>query len=243
VSSRTPSHPVLATVAGHLDRFRMAATIVDHQMKVLWFSDEMARVLNFDLDKWHGRHYAEFCLSEELAAQSTRGSLVRAGADMLPMLIQRTPGGREAMRELLVSILGPDAAGFVEDVADTQSPVWTTSVRLALAEGLAPVNTTGLMVDIHDEAGRFVGAAGVFFAQLPFRLVSLLARGDEDALERMARVAEPGRRPQRSCSHLQSSGLLSPATERRVLPPHHHPDHSDRRGRHSARRHRRPSRR
>lgn len=208
--SPTPSHPVLAAVAAHLERYGMAALIIDHEMRVLWFSREFTRIMDFDLGKWHGRHYAEFCLSDDLTTRSTRGSLIRAGTDMLPMLIQRTPGGREAMRSILVAILGPDAAGFVDHVPDRQAPLWTTSVKLSLGGAMAPVNTSGLNAEIHDEDGRFLGAAGVFFAQLPFRLVSLLARGDEDALDRMARVAQPGRRSAAILfADVQSSGILS----------------------------------
>lgn len=149
-------------------------------------------------------------MSEELIARSTRGSVIRAGADLLPMLIQRTPGGREAMRQVLSTLLGPEAGSYVDRVPDRADPLWTTSVIFSSADETAPVKTSGLTAEIHDEDGRFLGIAAVFFAQLPFRLVSLLARGDEEALDRMARVAAPGRRSAAILfADVQSSGLLS----------------------------------
>jgi class 3 adenylate cyclase len=210
MSSDFPPHPIHAAVARHLERHQMAAVMADHEMRVVWFSSEFERIMGGRLDHWYGRHYAEFCLSEELIARSTRGSVVRAGADLLPTLIQRTPGGREAMRQILTTLLGPEASSYVDGVPDRADPLWTTSVMFSSADETAAVKTSGLTAEIHDEQGRFLGVTAVFFAQLPFRLVSLLARGDEDALERMARVAAPGRRSAAILfADLQSSGLLS----------------------------------
>ncbi|MEX2557010.1 MAG: adenylate/guanylate cyclase domain-containing protein [Actinomycetota bacterium] len=189
----------------------MAAIIADQDMRMAWFSSEFERLFGEGVvEGWHGLHYAEFSLSKEFLAKSSQRSVQRSGLDLLPMLIDHTPGGREGMRNILTSMLGAEAAAIVDQVAERQDPLWMTSVKFTPGEGMAPVNTTGLTAEIHDREGRFIGAAAVFFAPLPFRLVSFLARGDEAALERMARLTKPGRHSAAILfADLQSSGVLS----------------------------------
>jgi class 3 adenylate cyclase len=205
-----PSHPVLAAVARQLDRHRMAAAMADHEMRVVWFSSEWERAFGADEDRWLGLHYAEWALSKGNVSRFSERSVLRAGLDLLPMLIDRTPGGREAMREILTRMLGADAATVVDQVPDRQDPIWTMSIKWSPVQGMAQVNTSGLVVEIHDREGAFVGAASIFFAPLPFRLVALLARGDEESLERMARLTNPGRHAAAILfADLQASGTLS----------------------------------
>jgi class 3 adenylate cyclase len=205
-----PSHPLLAAIAGHLDRYRWAATIADDQMRMVWFSSEWRRIFPDEVDRWYGLHFAEFSLSKEFRARSTDRSILKGGLDLLPMLIDHTPGGREAMRSILTPLIGAEAAAIVDQVPDRQDPVWAMAMKFTPAEGMSPVTTSGLTTEIHDRDGAFLGAASVFFAPLPFRLVSLLARGDEAALERMARLTTPGRHSAAILfADVQSSGLLS----------------------------------
>jgi class 3 adenylate cyclase len=205
-----PSDPVLAAVADQLERFRIAASLADHDMRMVWFSSEFERLFGDVVEGWYGLHYAEFSLSKEFIAQSTERSVLRSGLDLLPMLIDHTPGGREGMRDILTSMLGTQAAAIVDQVPDHQGPLWTTSVKFTPGEGMTPVNTTGVTTEIYNRSGRFVGVAAVFYPPLPYKLVSLLARGDEGSLERMARLTKPGRRSAAILfADLQSSGVLS----------------------------------
>jgi len=90
-------------------------------------------------------------------------------------------------------------------------PSWTTtSFKLSPAEGMAPVNTSSFITEVHDREGTYLGAVGLFGAALPSRLVAFLARGDEAALERMAKLTTPGRRSAAVLfADLQASGVLS----------------------------------
>jgi class 3 adenylate cyclase len=210
MGSDLPGHPVLAAIAGHLDRYGWAATIADHEMRMVWFSSEWKRIFPDEVDRWYGLHFAEFSLSKEFRARSTERSILKGGLDLLPMLIDHTPGGREAMRSILTPLIGAEAAAIVDQVPERQDPVWSMAMKFTPAEGMQPVTTSGITTEIHDREGVFLGVATVFFAPLPFRLVSLLARGDEAALERMARLTTPGRRSAAILfSDLQSSGVLS----------------------------------
>ena len=209
--TRRPEHPVLAAVADHFELSRNAAAIADHAMRMVWFSSEWERLFEPSVvESWYGAHFAEFSLSPEFRAKSTDRSILRAGLQLLPMLIDHTPGGRESMRRILSKMLGSEAAAIVDQVPDHQDPVWTMSVKFTPDPGMAPVSTTGMVAEIRDRNGVFLGCATCFFAPLPFRLVSILARGDEASLERMARLTDPGRHAAAVLfADVQSSGVLS----------------------------------
>lgn len=207
---RLPENPVLAAVARQLERNRVTAAMADHEMRTVWFSSEFERTFGFDMEPWLGVHYAEWTLSKEWISRFSERSVMRAGMDLLPMLIDHTPGGREAMREILTRMIGAEAATVVDSVPDHQDPLWTMSIKFSPGEGMAPLLTSGMVAEIHDREGRFVGVTAVFFAPLPFRLVAMLARGDEESLERMARLTNPGRRAAAIMfADVQSSGALS----------------------------------
>lgn len=207
---RHPDNPVLAAVARQLERNRVTAAMADKEMRMVWFSSEWERTFGIDMEPWLGAHYAEFSLSKEWVSRFSERSVMRAGMDLLPMLIDHTPGGREAMREILTRMIGAEAASVVDTVPDHQDPLWTMWIKFSPGEGMAPVLTSGMVAEIHDREGRFVGATAVFFAPLPFRLVAMLARGDEDSLERMARLTNPGRRAAAILfADVQASGALS----------------------------------
>lgn len=210
--ARLPEHPVLAAVAQHLERHGWAGYIADHEMRIVWVAPEFLAALGAKTDgeHWYGMHVAEFTLSKEAMASSERRSVLRSGIDLLPALIDHTPGGREAMRGILANLLGEDAAAIVDQVPDRQDPMWTSGVKWTASQGMGPVRTSYLAADLHDRGGTFIGTVFVWGTGLPFRLVSALARGDEEALERMAKLATPGRHAAAILfADLQSSGLLS----------------------------------
>jgi class 3 adenylate cyclase len=208
---RLPDHPVLAAVAKNLDQQRWGGYIADHEMRIVWISDDFLRALGTtDGERWYGVHAAEFTLSKEATARASERSVMRAGLELLPALIDHTPGGRDAIRRILTGILGAEAATIVDRVPDHQDPLWVSSIKWTTADGMSPVLTSVLATEIHDRSGDFLGTAWIFGTGLPFRLASALARGDEEALERMAKLAKPGRHAAAILfADLQSSGVLS----------------------------------
>jgi class 3 adenylate cyclase len=205
-----PAHPVLAAVARHLVRFRWMASLMDHEMRLVWLSPEFEAVLGSQTRRFYGKHFLYYAFSDEIIHLSSHKSVLRSGLDFLPMFIEHTPGGRKAVRSLLAELLSPEAADIVDHAPDHQDPVWMTSFMWTPGEGMSSVVSSGLNIEIHDRAGAFVGVATIFLAPLPPRLVALLARGDEAALERMARLTKPGRRSAAVLfADVQSSGVLS----------------------------------
>lgn len=209
-----PQHPVLAAIADQIDKYDLAAALADNEFNMLWFSREWRKLTSrfegYDVDRWLGHHWAEFSLSEEFLAATSRRSVMRAGLDLLPPLMHGTPGGRERLREILTSILGADAAAVVDQVPDTAPPIWGLSFKWSPAEGMAPVATSLLGIRIHDDNGDYVGNVGIYIGALPYTVASMLARGDPAILERSARLIKPGRRQAVVLfADLQASSLLS----------------------------------
>ena len=205
-----PDHPVLARIAEHYERARWMGVLVDRDMRLVWMSTEAEVVLGAAIRRLIGRHYLEFLVSDEVINISTRRSIMRSGLDFLPMFIHRTPGGKEEVRAVLGSVIGAEGADIVDHVPTSQDPVWMTSFKWSPAEGMEPVVNWAVHFDVHDHDNEFIGVGGVFLASLPTRLVALTARGDEAALERMARLTTPGRRSAAILfADLQASGLLS----------------------------------
>ena len=179
-------------------------------MRFIWMSTEGKRIFGPEIEKYYGKHYLYFGFSPELIGRSTERSILRMGMDWLPLYIDKTPGGREAVRALLEEIVGPGSGEVVDHVPDHQDPIWAGSFKLSPAEGMAPVNTSAFMTEIYDRDGSYLGMASLFGAALPSRLVSFLARGDEEALERMAKLIKPGRRSAAILfADVQASGTLS----------------------------------
>jgi len=210
MTSPLPRHPILAAIAEHVEKIGWSTTIADHEMNLIWMSSEGLRIFGPGITKYYGKHYLHFGWSPELIARSTERSILRAGMAWLPLYIDKTPGGREAVRALMESVVGPGSGAIVDEVPDHQDPVWATTLKLSPAEGMEPVPTSAIVTEVYDRQGAYVGAVALFGAALPSRLVTFLARGDVAALERMVKLTTPGRRSAAILfADVQSSGTLS----------------------------------
>jgi class 3 adenylate cyclase len=205
-----PEHPILRAIAQHVEKVGMSVTIADHEMNLIWMSSEGLRIFGPGITRYYGKHYLHFGWSPELIGRSTERSILRAGLSWVPMYIDKTPGGREAVRALLESIVGPGSGAIVDQVPDHQDPMWSMTMKLSPAEGMEHVLTSAIVTEVYDRDGGYVGAVAIFGAALPARLVNFLARGDVAALERMVKLTTPGRRSAAILfADVQSSGTLS----------------------------------
>lgn len=205
------SNPILAAVAEELERYGWAAWITDADLNVIWISPEFKALVGPSIERCYGRHFLEVTLSDEIRALTTERSRLRTGIDLLPMYVRFTPGGRERVKEMLESLLGTGAGAVVDAIPDQEvGPVFGSSVKVVLSEGMAPAPANYLIVQLRDQEGRLAGLMTMFVGTLPFRFIPLLARGDEAALERTIRLARPGHRQAAILfADLQSSGVLS----------------------------------
>jgi hypothetical protein len=85
--------------------------------------------------------------------------------------------------------------------------------RIDFVQGsLPPVGVGVLTVRLRDEAGETLGYLFVYAPSVRPRLLSLIARGDQSMLERMANLSSPVAGAPRSCSPTSSGRPRSPAT-------------------------------
>ena len=216
-----PEDPRLLEVAEQLAATRWAASIVDHEYRLVWVSEEMANLLGeHDEGKLgYGKHLLEAQVGETWCQVITEGSHVQAFEAELPIMIEGTPGGKEGLLEMLggasfaldESIITDDMVRrFVEMEPLRPPPVWVNHLEFIQGD-LPPVKVTEVQMKLYDkESGDFIGRAFLYGPAIAASVLSLVARGNEEMFQRMARLIDPGRRQAAVLfADLESSAVLS----------------------------------
>jgi hypothetical protein len=225
-----PSDPTLAAIAAELEKTGWCADILDTEWRLLWISEEFKDLLGeHDEEKLgYGRHILEAYLGEAWMTSITVRSALRHAIEVFPMMIERTPGGAEALQQMIADVLQkwaeehPERLQEIHEIAGDQihdalfemkpieqPPLWAFELEF-IRKGLPPVTINYVEQRIHDLDGNFVGAVTLYGAGLPATVTDLLYRGDRGMYERMARLIEPGRRQAAVLfADLQTSGTLS----------------------------------
>jgi class 3 adenylate cyclase len=223
----------LAQVAREVEKTRSAAVLCDEQWRLVWVSSQMKVVMGEDdAEKLGvGRHVCEAYLSDTWSGTVTTESEVEAFLNEFPLVAHDTPGGMETLRKMVLSAMDrweaaadeEDSHKFATGAFDREAvlrafdalepvvppPVWATTMDV-VQENLPPMRVTEVHHRLYDEDGRFIGTLITYGSGLSARLLALVARGDEDMYERMARLFEPGRRQAAILfADLQMSGTLS----------------------------------
>lgn len=124
----------------------------------------------------------------------------------LPYVLADTPGGIEALRDMVDEELRPR----LEGLAPVPPPRVRTGVIDFIQGSLPPARVATMLVRLHGDGGEFLGTLFVYAPGLRPRLVTLVARGDQGMFERMARLIDPGRRRAAILfADLQGSSALS----------------------------------
>jgi class 3 adenylate cyclase len=209
--SELPEHPQLATYAKTFAALRWAVMILDAEWKLAWVSDELREFLRAsdDSDLGVGSHVAEALLNDAWLSGISPDSLASLFADVGPYLVNDLQERGRAIED----VLPPEMLGFLEGIeAKPFADIFKTrfyAVDPADPElPPYPVNTGA--VQVRDESGAPVGVLVLMFMDVRPNLMALLARGDEEMYERMARLADP--RPRQGAilfCDLRSSGRLS----------------------------------
>lgn len=208
--SGLPGDPRLAAIAGYLQTHGWASWILGPELEVLWISPEFMELVDPSIERHLGKHFMSVTLSDEMRAIMPEKSLLRTGLDLLPMYIAVAPGGREEVRRMIDEELGEGAGAIVDTVPDLVGPTVGSTVVVRLSEGMEPVSANYLLTQLREEDGKLFGVLSMFVSTLPFRFLPLLARGDQAALARTARLADPGHRQAAILfADLQASGVLS----------------------------------
>ncbi len=137
---------------------------------MVWASTDLKRFLGPvpEEELGYGLHVVEAFRLEpwlQIATPETQSQLM---SDLEPVLT--SDGSFEPFRS---------SFDYLEPGGESELPVMRVNVLIA---------------PLHDDTGAFIGSLGLGFISVRPGLVSLLARGDENMYERMAKLVEPGSR-------------------------------------------------
>jgi class 3 adenylate cyclase len=218
----------LAEIARNLAASRGGSMLCDADLNLVWVSEELKALLGeYDEDKLgYGRHVIEAYMSDTWSDTVTEETQMRMFVEGLPMMVERTPGGKKGLAETIKRAnaewsCAPKWAGeemmadeAVDQLIDALEPVKPPPISTHLLEfiqgDLPPMQVVENHIHLHDESGEYIGCAILFEPALSARVLTMVARGDEPMFERMARLFDPGRRRAAVLfGDLQDSSVLS----------------------------------
>ena len=232
-----PEDPHLAEAARQIEATRNAAAIADHYGRLVWVSTEL-RALLLELSNEDdeaigiGKTMIENYMSEAWSSMITEESQLRALHEFFPYHLWDMEGGKAEARALIKrcaeehldnganlpawvsQIPGETFDEMIDNLLDPLEPkepppVWTAYYDYIQGD-LPPLRINEIHVRLYDLGGTFRGTLGFFDINLPARVHTLLARGDEHMYARMANLIDAGPRQAAVLfADLESSAALS----------------------------------
>ncbi len=186
--------------------------ILDSEWRFVWSSTELNQFVGeHDGERLgYGKHIAEAFLSDVWMRTIHPDSQVELFTRLAPYLLYDFARRGRDPTEVLPEQFEP-LLGSVEPVAP---PIldWLSFdyVNPTADEDLPAYTVNALFARLNDDDGRLVGWLAIFFMDIRPNLLVLLARGDEQMYERMAKLVDPGPRQAAILfCDLHSSGRLS----------------------------------
>ncbi|MEA2446821.1 MAG: hypothetical protein QOK47_458, partial [Actinomycetota bacterium] len=104
---RLPDDPRLAQIAAELNRARCGSFLLDHEVTLVWVSDELRMLLGDPTDEELaiGKHIVEAYMSPVWSSKLTLDSQIKAFVEEFPMCLAETPGGKEGLKEIFIRSL------------------------------------------------------------------------------------------------------------------------------------------
>jgi class 3 adenylate cyclase len=163
--------PELAHWADLVEALRWAGFLLDREHRLVWASSDLQRFLGSppQEDLGYGMHVVEaFGLDvwRQIATSETRSRLM---SDLAPALTSDVPFTKSFRSSF----------DYLEPGGESELPVMRVNL---------------LVTPLHDDTGAFCGTFALGFISVRPGLVSLLARGDEEMYERMAKLVDPSSR-------------------------------------------------
>lgn len=223
-----PEDPRLEAVARSLSKTRVSAVLCDSEWRLVWASDELKNLF----DEWdetklgYGKHVVEVYTSDTWGSKVTEESQMRFLVEEFPLLFRDTPGGGEGLIDALcrsaesweeppswTGSVVPDKSAIeaiVSALDPVEPPPVFTSYFDYLQGDLPPLRVVETMMRLRDADGQFFGTVVMYSPGLSAKVLTLVARGNEQMFERMVRLFEPGRRQAAVLfADLQDSSVLS----------------------------------
>ena len=204
-------NPQLEAYAETFAALKWAVMIFDAEWHLVWVSDELREFLRAteETDLGIGLHAAEALVKPAWLSGISPESLAALFGDVGGYLLQDLADRGLAVDEVLPA----DLVGLLEGVEPRPTPDVFRSRFFAVDpadEELPPYPVNAGAVQVRDEKGAIVGIVVLMFMDVRPNLMALLARGDEEMYERMARLTDPrARQGAILFCDLQGSGPLS----------------------------------
>jgi class 3 adenylate cyclase len=199
----------LKPIAEALAHTRWGAMIYDPEWTLVWVSDELAELLGSRQGKdiGVGRNVIEVFQLPPWRDAVTPESGVRLLTCNISYILHDQRDGGSRVRALLKE----GGMGMVLDGVVPREPpaLWAYGLEYVNRDN-PPTHVHALAVRLRGPAGELLGTAQIYNSGFRAGLVNLLARGDRDMYERMARLADPGPRAVAILfADLEASGTVS----------------------------------
>jgi class 3 adenylate cyclase len=198
--------PLLARFAQGIEETGWAAELLDAEWRVRFVSTQTKAIMGGDDDDLGvGLHVLEsrrLPLWRKRVPMSARIPWFELN---VPLMIRHTPGGIDAIREMVE----PDMRHLLDGMEPDSMPIWTAMGRVDAPDG-AKIWTRYFGVQARSLEGKPMAHVYIYGSNLPASLLALVTRGDPALFARMARLVEPGRRQAALLfADVQASGALS----------------------------------
>lgn len=202
----------LAEWAEHIEKLRWSAMILDAEWTFVWASHELKEFVGeHDGERLgYGKHIAEAFLSDTWLRTVHPDSQIELFNEMAPFILQ----------DFIDRGIDPEGVfpdpfrGLLDGIEPRPTPLmYSTSfayVNPNSDEDLPDYRVNGLFLRLLGSDGAPLGCLFIFFMDIRPNLLVLLARGNDQMYERMARLVDPGPRQAAILfCDLSSSGRLS----------------------------------
>jgi class 3 adenylate cyclase len=199
--------PRLDKIIQGLEETGWAAEVCDAAWRLIWVSSQARTLIGQDDDSGLGlgKHVLESRQQpawQRMVSADAQEEWVRLN---VPQMLIDDPGSKAR----LAGMVKPELRRAVEETEPADIPIWTWLTRTTgVMPAISEVRNFGLRVRTKD--GEPFATVYIYGANLPATLLALVAQGDRGMFERMARLAEPGRREAAVLfADIQASGELS----------------------------------
>lgn len=184
----------LAEWARHIERVRWAGIIVDGGMRLAYVSDELKQFIGAEdeAEVGIGLHITEALSKEAWLRTVEPDSQLEMARELAPFML----ADMEARGLDPKAVLPEQFHSILQETKRSEiPPLWSASFMYLdpyRGSELPPYRVNVLLIRLNANSGELLGALILFFMAVRPNLQSLLARGDEQMYERMARLVEPG---------------------------------------------------
>jgi class 3 adenylate cyclase len=187
----------LAQWADHMEKLQWAVIILDQEYRLAWVSDELLQFIGAtpDDDIGYGDHLMQAFAKDAWINTVHPDSQVEMLMDMGPYILSDLQNRGQRLERILPEPFGSVLSSM--EPAEKVPHLWSTSFLYRSPDGegeLPDYRVNAGFMRINEDDGTPLGALMIFFMSVRPNLLTLLARGDEQMYERMAKLWDPGPR-------------------------------------------------